>query len=324
MNILFVIDNIEFKYFEFNKLVTSFWLIEGFLRRGYKVDITTKDRLYLDAQNPMGLIFKTFIKDDDILKEKDFQKINLNEYSTIFFRPDPPVDNDYINATYVLDYLKKDTLVLNNPQGLRNANEKLFINNFPEVIPQNIATANAELIKEFLHTHKEIIIKPLNCCFSKGVFYLHENDKNIHTIIDTATNSGKTMVMVQKFLPKISEGDKRLVYINGEIFEECVCKIHGADDFKFNTHADKFFKRGEITEEEKKIAAYIKPKMEAEGLYIAGLDVIDGKMIEINVTSPCFFIKEVNQLFDTQFENKIISALEILIETQTSLFSNLR
>ncbi len=324
MNILFVIDNIEFKYFEFNKLVTSFWLIEGFLRRGYKVDITTKDRLYLDGQNPMGLIFKTFIKDNDILKVNDFQKTNLNEYNIIFFRPDPPVDNDYINATYVLDYLEKETLVLNNPQGLRNANEKLFINNFPDIIPENIATANSGLIKEFLHKHKEIIIKPLNYCFSKGVFYLNENDKNIHTIIDMATNSGKTMVMVQKFLPKISEGDKRLVYINGEIFEECVCKIHGADDFKFNTHEDKFFKRGEITKAEKKIAAYIKPKMEAEGLYIAGLDVIDGKMIEINVTSPCFFIKEVNQLFEISFEDKIIGALEGLIKTQTSLFNNLR
>ena len=120
--------------------------------------------------------------------------------------------------------------------------------------------------------------------------------------------------MVQEFLPKISQGDKRLVYINGEIFDECVCKIHGADDFKFNTHDDKFFKKGKITQEEKAIAQYIKPKMEEEGLYIAGLDVIDGKIIEINVTSPCFFIKEVNQLFGINFEEKITDSLENLFK----------
>lgn len=318
MNILFVIDNIEFKYFEFNKLVTSFWLIFGFLMRGYKVDITTKDNLFLDNAVPMGMTFKTFIKHEELFKDTQFEKTNLNSYDVIFFRPDPPVDNDYINATYVLDYLDKKTLVLNNPQGLRNANEKLFINNFPKIIPENIVSANPILIKDFLHEQKEIIIKPLNYCFSKGVFYLNHKDKNIHTIIDVATNSGKTMVMVQKFLPKISEGDKRLVYINGEIFEECVCKISGADDFKFNTHDDKFFKKGELTKEEQKIAEYIKPQMEKEGLYIAGLDVIDGKMIEINVTSPCFFIKEVNQIFGINFEDKIISSLEKLIQIKSS------
>lgn len=313
MNILFVIDNLEFKYFELNRLVTSFWLIEGFIKRGYKVDITTKDRLYLEVNRPMGLVFNTYLANNDMYKKDEFIKTDLNFYNCIFFRPDPPVDNDYINATYVLDFVDKNTLVLNSPQGLRNANEKLFINNFTKIIPENIVSANPDLIKEFLYKKKEIVIKPLNCCFSKGVFYLHDKDKNIHTIIDSATNSGTKAVMVQEFLPEISQGDKRLVYINGEIFPECVCKIHGTDDFKFNTHADQFFKRGEISKDELAIADYIRPKMEEEGLYIAGLDVIAGKMIEINVTSPCFFIKEVNQLFGINFEEKILNKLENLM-----------
>ncbi len=314
MNILFVIDDLEFKYFEFNKLVTSFWLIYGFIKRGYRVDIVTKNKLFLQGNIPMGLTYQTSIKNDDLIKEKEFKKTDLNFYNVIFFRPDPPVNEDFINATHVLDYIGKNTLVLNSVQSLRNANEKLYINNFPNIVPENIVTSDDELIREFLYKNKEIVIKPLNCCFSKGVFYLNDKDKNIHTIIDIATNSGKTMVMVQKYLPEISEGDKRLVYIDGEIFEECVCKIHGDDDFKFNTHNDKYFKKGVITEEERKIAKYIKPKMEKEGLYIAGLDVIDGRVIEINVTSPCFFIKEVNQLFETNFEVKILDKLEGLIK----------
>ena len=115
-------------------------------------------------------------------------------------------------------------------------------------------------------------------------------------------------------MPDIAIGDKRLVYIDGEIFEECVCKIHGADDFKLNTHADKFFKKGEISAEERKIAEYIRPILERERIYIAGLDVINGKMIEINVTSPCFFIKEVNDIFGIHFEEKILDKLCGLIE----------
>lgn len=314
MKILFVIDNIEFKYFEFNKLVTSFWLIKGLIERDGQVDITTKDRIFLCGENPMGLVFKTEIKNENIIKSENFSKVSLNDYQVIFFRPDPPVDNDYIDATHVLDYVDKNVFVLNSPQGLRNANEKVFINNFPDIVPENIVTANESLITEFLEEKEEIVIKPLNCCFSKGVFYLSKTDKNIHTIIDTATNSGKTMIMAQKFLPKIADGDKRLVYINGEIFEECVCKIHGSNDFKFNTHADKFFKKGVISDAERKIAEYIKPKLEQEGIYIAGLDVIDGKMIEINVTSPCFFIKEVNELFNIRFDEKILGSLCKLIK----------
>ena len=314
MNILFVIDNIEFKYFEHNELVTSFTLIEGFIKRGYNIDIATKDRLYLKVNTPMALTYTTSFSDNKLLKSDKFIVSNLNNYDVIFFRPDPPVNDDYINATHVLDYVGKQTLVINSAQGLRNANEKLFINNFPDIVPENIATADMDLIREFLYEHKEIVIKPLNCCFSKGVFYLNDKDKNIHTIIDMATNSGRTMVMVQKFLPKIADGDKRLVYIDGEIFKECACKIHGEDDFKFNTHEDKFFKKGIITQEEEKIAEYIKPIMEKEGLYIAGLDVIDGKMIEINVTSPFFFIKEVNQLFNIKFEDRILDKLESLIK----------
>lgn len=313
MNILFVIDNIEFKYFEFNKLVTSFWLIFGLIKRGYCVDITTKDKLYLQNGIPMGLAYSVAIENDDLVKTNSFNKTNLNLYNAIFFRPDPPVDNDYINATYILDYVDKQTKIINNPQGLRNANEKVFINNFPDIIPENLVSADENLIKEFLFKNKEIVIKPLNACFSKGVFYLHHDDKNIHTIIETATNSGKTSVMLQKFLPKISEGDKRLVYINGEIFEECVAKKHGNDDFKFNTHSDNFFQKGQITSEEKQIAEYIKPILDKEGIFIAGLDVIDGKMIEINVTSPCFFIKEVNQLFGIHFEEKILDKIEEII-----------
>ncbi|MCR4662817.1 MAG: hypothetical protein K5622_02875, partial [Endomicrobiaceae bacterium] len=148
MKILFVIDGLEFKYYELNKLVTSFWLIATFLKRGYVIDITTKEKLFLEKEKPFALSYNSFLHDENLLKSKEFKKENLDEYDVIFYRPDPPVDNDYINGTYVLDYAKKP-IILNSPSGLRSANEKLYINNFPDIIPNNIVSSNEDLIKEF-------------------------------------------------------------------------------------------------------------------------------------------------------------------------------
>ncbi|MDD3593807.1 MAG: hypothetical protein PHX18_04165 [Candidatus Gastranaerophilales bacterium] len=314
MKILFVIDNVEFKYFEFNRLVTSFWLIKEFICRGCELSITTKDRLYLDKNRPMAMTYGVEFKNDDLVMSEKFGYADLNTFQTVFFRPDPPVDINYINATYILDYVDPEkTLVLNRPSGIRSANEKIYINNFPSIVPDNIVTSDSSLIKDFLHRHGEIIIKPLNRCFSSGVFYLNTEDKNISTIIASSTNSGTTAVMVQKFIKAIEHGDKRLIFINGEIFPECVVKTHGEDDFKFNTHSDKFFKEGILSEKEKSIASVIAPRMLEDGLFIAGLDVIDGTVIEINVTSPCFFIKEINHFTGGYLEKKIVDKLEQLM-----------
>ena len=217
-NVLFVIDDIEFKYFEFNKLVTSFWLIMEYLKRGNKVAITLKGKLFQRRNIPYAQVWKTFIKDDDIKKEKESYSICLNEFDIIFFRPDPPVDIDYINATYVLSYVNTDnTFIINSPQAIREKNEKLYINEFQGLIPDNIVSADEKIIKDFLHEKKEIIIKPTNRCFGSGVFYLHDKDKNINSIIQNATNNFKTQVMVQEYLPEIKNGDKRLIYICGKV-----------------------------------------------------------------------------------------------------------
>ena len=142
-NVLFVIDDIEFKYFEFNKLVTSFWLIMEYLKRGNKVAITLKGKLFQRRNIPYAQVWKTFIKDDDIKKEKESYSICLNEFDIIFFRPDPPVDIDYINATYVLSYVNTDnTFIINSPQAIREKNEKLYINEFQGLIPDNIVSAD--------------------------------------------------------------------------------------------------------------------------------------------------------------------------------------
>jgi len=314
--ILFIIDELELKYFEFNRLVTNFWLIKGFLERGFDVLVTIKSLLYLKDNMPAAKVFETCLKENNIFKSENSNSVSLNDFGTIFVRPDPPVDTDYINATYILSYVNKEnTLILNSPEALREYNEKLCINKFPSLAPKNIVSADKSLIKEFLFEEDEVIIKPLNRCFSSGVFYLNKFDKNINAIIDTATNNGKTTVMVQKFLKGISKGDKRLIFIGGEIFNYAVRKVATNNDFKFNEHVKENLIRGDLDENEKNIEKQISKTLLDDGIYMAGLDVIDGKVIEINITSPCFFINEINSIYNINFENIIIDKILNIMTT---------
>lgn len=311
--ILFIIDEVEYKYFEFNPLVTDFWMIKTYLENGDSVDITTKHELFIKNFAPHAITYKTDSSNNDIFKSDKKEIKNLNSYDVVFMRSDPPVDIDFINATYVLDKLDENVLCINSPSSLRNINEKLYINKFPTLAPKNIVTSDIDIIKEFLFENKEIIIKPLNKCFSSGVFYLNENDKNINAIISTATDNNKTKVMVQEFLPEIKKGDKRLIFIGGEIFDFAVTKVATNNDFKFNEHKKENLILGDLTTEQKKIEKIISKTLLDDGVYMAGLDVIEDKIIEINITSPCFFINEINSLYKINFEKIIFNKLENVI-----------
>ena len=316
-NILFVIDELEYKYFEFNRLVTNFWLIREYLLRESNVFVLTKNMLFQKNDIPYGICNKTYHKPDNIFLDKTTEIINLNNFDMIFFRPDPPVDIDYINASYILSYVSNpDTFIINSPKSIREKNEKLYVNEFQGLIPDNIVSANEKIIKEFLFEKNEIIIKPTNRCFGAGVFYLNKSDKNINSITQAATNNGKTSVMVQEYLPQIKEGDKRLIYICGKIFDYCVKKVTTNNDFKFNEHNENTLKFAQLTEAEKQIEAKVKDKFEHDGIYLAGLDVIDGKIIEINITSPCFFINEINNIFKINFEKMITDRIESYIDSK--------
>ena len=178
-NILIIIDEIEYQYFEFNVLVTNFWLVYEYLRRENKVFVTTKNKLFEKDGVPFSLLYETYIDNNDIKKQKDAKILCLNDFDIIFFRPDPPVDMDYIEASYILSNVDKKVIVMNNPRAIREKNEKLYVNDFPSLAPKNIVSADEKIIKEFLFENNEIVIKPLNRCFGSGVFYLNVNDKNI-------------------------------------------------------------------------------------------------------------------------------------------------
>lgn len=314
--ILFVIDDLELKYFEFNDLVTNFWLIKEFLERNFDVYITIKRNLMTEGCIARTTCFETYLENGNIFYKKDEpKKYTVDDFDVVFFRPDPPVDIDYINACHVFDYVDSEkTIVINNPVAIKNFNEKFHLNYFPQYAPENIVTANADEIKTFVKNHDKCIIKPLNCCFGNGVYYVDKNERNINAIIKNLTSNGQTMVMVQEYLQGAIKGDKRILILGEHVFDECITKLPGKDDFKFNEHSDKYFETAKITEEEKKMALEVAKRLNVVELFMAGLDVIDGKIIEVNVTSPCYFIREINSHNNIQFQNVLMEKLIELIE----------
>ena len=314
--VLFVIDNLELKYFEFNDLVTNFWLIKELLQRGFEVFVTVKNKLFTEDEYAKAICWEAYVKDNNIFYKKDDPKEYIIEhFDVVFFRPDPPVDIDYINACHVFDYVDTErTVMINNPVAIKNFNEKFHLNYFNRFAPKNIVTADADKIKQFVREHKKAIIKPLNRCFGSGVYYLDTQERNINAIIKNLTNEGKTMVMVQEYLEGAVHGDKRILILGEHVFDECITKLPGKDDFKFSVHSDKYFETSKLTEEEKKMAQEVAKYLNSVELYMVGLDVADGKIMEVNVTSPCYFIREINAHNGEKFQDVLMDKLIELIE----------
>ena len=306
--ILFIIDKLELKYFEFNKLVTNFWIIKGFLDRGAEVYITTIPNLSLKEDVAYTKCYETFVSEDNIFYKNIQIEKEIDSFDLVMFRPDPPVDIDYINATYIFDFVTKPQ-VINSPRAIRDFNEKLHSVYFKDLMSENIVTASLEEIEQFLSIHKEIVLKPLNRCFGSGVMYLYEGDPNTRTIINTMTNNETTLVMVQKFIKGVKKGDKRVLTLGDKLLKYSVKKLPTGDDFKFNTHNDNFITSAELSNEEISAFTGVAKKLNSMGISMAGLDVIDGKIIEVNVTSPCYFIKEINNLYNIHLEDEICNFL---------------
>ena len=312
MDILFIIDKTEFKYFEFNDLVTNFWFIKEFLERKHTVYVAVNSGLYLQNSAAYSICYPTYTDGVNIFYSKEKLELKVDDFDLVMFRSDPPVDNDYFSASYILDFAQRPKFV-NDIKALRNFNEKLHTAMFSEYMPEYSVTASRDKIEDFLHEHNEIVLKPLNRCFGSGVMYLRKGDLNTRTIINGITNEGNSAVMVQKYLPAVKYGDKRVLTLGEEVLDECVIKLPTDDDFKFNTHNDNYVKKGVLSDTEKINFTNVAKKLNEMGIYTAGLDVVDEKIIEINITSPCYFIKEINNGFCTHIERKICDYIEDMV-----------
>ncbi|MGD1702947.1 glutathione synthase [Dapis sp. BLCC M229] len=229
----------------------------------------------------------------------------LESMDAVFMRQDPPVTIPYLYTTYLLDYINPEkTLVINSPQGLRAANEKMYALQFTKVIPQTIVSQDKQVIREFLESQGAAVLKPLGGKAGEGILFLEPTDKNFNSLIEISTKQGQEPVMVQSYLPAAKEGDKRIIMLNGKPIG-AVNRIPSGKEFRGNMAVGGRVAQTEITEREYEICEYLAPKLIADGLYFVGIDVIGGYLTEVNVTSPTG-IREIDLLNNVNIGKQVI------------------
>ncbi|HIG66133.1 MAG TPA: glutathione synthase [Methyloprofundus sp.] len=241
------------------------------------------------------------------------QTIALESLDSIIMRKDPPVDQEYIYATYLLEQAERQGVyVINKPQSLRDANEKLFTAWFPQCCADTLVTRNAGLIREFLAEHQDIILKPLDGMGGASIFRVRSNDPNISVIIETITEYGKKHVMGQKYLPEIKQGDKRILIVNGEAIPYALARIPAQGETRGNLAAGGVAQGQPLSERDSWIVQQVGPTLKAKGLVFVGIDVIGDYLTEINVTSPTC-VQELDKQFGINICAKLMDHIETVI-----------
>jgi glutathione synthase len=246
-----------------------------------------------------------------ILLEEDpaATKLCVNDTQAVFVRTDPPFDRAYLYATLVLDRARGGPLLINDPRGLRDANEKLYALNFPEHTPKTVVTADKSRILDFVSAEGGVaMIKPIDGAGGLGVMQLRLDDKNVNAIIDTLTHEGRRLVIAQEFLPKVVEGDKRVLLLDGELLG-AILRVPKKDELRSNIHVGGSVVATTLTAKEQQIVADVGPRLKKDGLVFVGLDVIGERLTEVNVTSPTG-IQELSRFNGTKESAKVIAWVE--------------
>jgi glutathione synthase len=242
------------------------------------------------------------------------QDIALDSLDVILMRKDPPFDQEYLYATYMLELAENaGVYVVNKPQSLRDANEKLFTAWFPQCCTETLVTRDASRIKQFLHELGEIIVKPLDGMGGASIFHLREGDPNLSVILETMTQHNSRQVMAQKYLPEIKDGDKRILMINGEPVPYCLARIPASGESRGNLAAGGTGQGRALTDQDRWIANQVGPTLREKGLVFVGLDVIGSTLTEINVTSPTC-VQELDKQFDLNISGLLMDHIEITLK----------
>ncbi|GAB1058222.1 glutathione synthase [Shewanella algae] len=234
----------------------------------------------------------------------------LKELDVILMRKDPPFDTEYIYATYMLERAEEaGVLIVNKPQSLRDANEKLFTAWFSQFTPTTLVSSDPQRLRAFHAQHGDVILKPLDGMGGTSIFRVKQDDPNLGVIIETLTDYGQNYAMAQVFIPEITKGDKRILVIDGEPVPYCLARIPKKGETRGNLAAGGSGVAQPLSESDWAIARALGPELKKRGLIFVGLDVIGDKLTEINVTSPTC-IKEIEAAFDVNITGMLMNAIE--------------
>ena len=291
---------------------SSFAMLLAAQKCGWDLLYMELSDLYMDNDTPIARMRNLEVNNDSKkwYSLSDYTVENLCTLDIILMRKDPPFSLEYIYSTYILEHAQRlGVLVVNNPTALRSVNEKFYITYFPNCIPPTRVSKDTEILLDFVKKQNSTIIKPLDSMGGNGIHHITELNEKTKTILQSATKNNSEYVMAQKFLPEISDGDKRILLIGGKPVPYALSRIPKNSDSKGNLAQGATGKGVELNARDKWICEQVGSKLNDMGLIFVGLDIIGDYLTEINVTSPTC-IRELEKIFDIDIAKQLINFLE--------------
>jgi glutathione synthase len=289
---------------------STFALLLEAQKRGHSLSYYTPDKLSLKSEELVAPLQVLNVRDDaaDHFTLGEPRREPLTQFDVILLRQDPPFDLAYITSTHFLERIHPKTLVVNNPASVRNAPEKIFVMDFPQLMPPTLISRDLDEINAFRDEFGAVVMKPLHGHGGAAVFRVMPQDMNFGSLFDMFSVTFKEPWVIQRFLPEVKHGDKRIILVDGE-FAGAVNRVPAADDLRSNMVRGGAAQATELSDREREICATVGPYLRERGLLFVGIDVIDGNLTEINVTSPTG-IRAIARLGGPDVAGKIWDAIE--------------
>jgi glutathione synthase len=281
-----VMDPIESINYKKDSTLAMLWAASD---RDWELYYMTPQDLFLEQGEAMASMcpLEVYRDPESFFSKGDPRTEALAELDVILMRKDPPFDNEYLYTTYLLEVAeRRGTLIVNRCASLRDCNEKIFATRFPQCCPPVLVSADSQRLKAFHAEHGDVIFKPLDGMGGANIFRVKSGDPNLNVILETLTDFGNTTIMAQRFIPEISEGDKRILVIDGEAVPWCLARVPLAGENRGNLAAGGSGIARELSDRDRWIVEQVAPTLKAQHLLFVGLDVIGDYLTEINVTSP--------------------------------------
>ena len=304
-----VMDPIQDIHFKKDTSLAMLWAAQN---RGWELIYMEQPDLFLDGGEARARVRELTVRmdPDDWYTFGDEFEVALGDLDVILMRKDPPVDREFMMATYILDSAAdQGALVVNPPAALRDCNEKLFATRFIDCTPPLVVTRSSARLREFYARHGDVVMKPVDGMGGKSVFRVKEGDSNLGVIIETLTQDGNHQIMAQKYLPEIKDGDKRILLIDGEPIPYALARIPSQGENRGNLAAGGRGEGRPLTDRDREICDRIAPTLKAKGLIFVGIDVIGDYLTEINVTSPTC-VRDLDREFGIDISSQLLDAIE--------------
>ena len=291
---------------------TSFAMLLEAQRRGHHLHYVAPGSLGVRRGRATARLIPLSVHEDPTVWYglAEAKTLPLAEMDVVLMRTDPPIDAAYLHDSIILSMAQAEgVLVVNDPQGLRDLNEKLAALLFPQCCPPTLVSRDAADLREFIAEHQRCVLKPLDGMGGRSIFQLRDGDPNTNVVLETLTDSGRHQAMAQRYLPEIRDGDKRILLIDGEPVPYCLARIPQGNEFRGNLAAGGRGEGRPLSDRDRWIAAEVGPELRRRGMLFVGLDVIGDYLTEINVTSPTC-VRELDQLFGLNIAGNLFDSIE--------------